>query len=69
MVPEEFLWGDCKQPRNLIDIFKKYFFVDLGPCALGIAIVIELYGFLFFFFISCGVIKYSRRRSFAVMSL
>lgn len=48
MVPEEFLWGDCKQPRNLIDIFKKYFFVDLGPCALGIAIVIELYGFLFF---------------------
>lgn len=49
MVPEEFLWGDCKQSRNLIDIFKKYFSVDLGPCALGIAIVIELYGFLFFF--------------------
>lgn len=67
MVPEEFLWGDWKQSRNLIDIFKKYYSVDLGPCALGIAIVIELYGFLFF--ISCGVIKYSRRRSFAVMSL
>lgn len=41
--------GDRKQSRNLIDIFKKYFSVNLGPCALGsIAIVIELYGFLFY---------------------
>lgn len=41
--------GDRIQSRNLLDTFKKYFSVDLGPCALGsIAIVIELYGFLIF---------------------
>lgn len=40
--------GDCNQSRNLLDIFQKYFSVDLGPCALGsIAIVIELFEFLF----------------------